>query len=211
MTRRGRGRAAGLVAPLLACAAAGAAGPPARADEPPARVTPRQAVEIEERLARDRELADNDVDVYARRGVLVLSGWVDSPAEQVRAEDVARAIVGVHARIRNSLVLEGSPFPPGTYQPDGVAGRGGRFAAGGATSDAAIAGAVRGALLLDERVDAERVQVTAEEGVVTLSGFVWYDDERQRAIAIARSVEGVVRVIDRLEGGTTSPPGAAPR
>jgi len=57
---------------------------------------------------------------------------------------------------------------------------------------------VRTAFTLDPDVDATGIDVSAENGVVTLSGRVRSDDERGRVLRGAEMVHGVRRVVDEL-------------
>jgi len=65
-------------------------------------------------------------------------------------------------------------------------------------SDVDISSAIDGALVVDERVSAEDLNVSSVDGVVTLSGTVPNLLAEERALEIARSTKGVVSVIDRI-------------
>ena len=74
-------------------------------------------------------------------------------------------------------------------------------------SDRALAGAVERSLLDDPRIFARHIDVSAERGVVTLSGFVWSTGDLCAAERIATNVPGVTRVDSDLElmvGGRAS-------
>lgn len=67
-------------------------------------------------------------------------------------------------------------------------------------SDTATGAAVRAALALQKDFELfGSIEVRAEDGVVTLSGTVATDEQRQLAVLIARGVEGVEEVINELE------------
>ncbi|HUJ12906.1 MAG TPA: BON domain-containing protein [Thermoanaerobaculia bacterium] len=51
--------------------------------------------EVNERLTEDRHVDATDIDVNVERGVVTLSGRVDSRFEKRRAEDVADSVRGV--------------------------------------------------------------------------------------------------------------------
>jgi hyperosmotically inducible protein len=72
--------------------------------------------------------------------------------------------------------------------------------------DAAITNRVRTVLQTDRVVDASKIQVTTERGVVTLAGSVPGEEGHRKAVVLATSVEGVRQVRDRL----TVTPAAAP-
>ena len=54
-------------------------------------------------------------------------------------------------------------------------------------------------MALDDSVKALKIDVDTQAGVVTLTGTVRSEAERQRAVALARETEGVTQVIDRLQ------------
>ena len=72
-----------------------------------------------------------------------------------------------------------------------------------ATDDGGISTRVRTALLNDTQVAAGNINVTASNGVVTLSGQVRTAAERDRAVALARQTSGVSDV--RSELAVTQP------
>lgn len=65
-------------------------------------------------------------------------------------------------------------------------------------TDASISTRVRTALLNDTQVAATGINVTANNGVVTLSGSVRTAAERERAVAVARQTSGVADVRSEL-------------
>jgi osmotically-inducible protein OsmY len=71
------------------------------------------------------------------------------------------------------------------------------------TDDGGISTRVRTALLNDPQVAAGTINVTAANGVVTLSGQVRTAAERDRAVALARQTSGVSDV--RSELSVTQP------
>ena len=65
-------------------------------------------------------------------------------------------------------------------------------------NDATITAKVKAAYLADEAVKGLKINVTTNEGVVTLDGSVASEREHQRAIQIAQGTEGVARIDDKL-------------
>jgi len=65
-------------------------------------------------------------------------------------------------------------------------------------SDAAITAKVKTALGNDELVKARNINVDTVRGVVTLNGNVGSAAEKERAISLAKRVEGVANVKDNL-------------
>jgi hyperosmotically inducible protein len=75
----------------------------------------------------------------------------------------------------------------------------------GAVSDVAVTATVRAALALQKDFDLfGGIDVNVEQGVVTLTGSVANDEQRQLAALIARGIEGVDRVINELELAETT-------
>jgi hypothetical protein len=68
-----------------------------------------------------------------------------------------------------------------------------------AVEDGALTSKIKAKMALDDTVKALNIDVDTAAGVVTVAGTVHSDAERQRALALARETNGVVRVIDRLQ------------
>jgi osmotically-inducible protein OsmY len=69
---------------------------------------------------------------------------------------------------------------------------------GEATDDAAIQTVIKTRLVKDPWVDGLQINTGVYKGVVTLEGMVDSREEYKRAIHIARSTNGVRKVIDKL-------------
>jgi hyperosmotically inducible periplasmic protein len=66
-------------------------------------------------------------------------------------------------------------------------------------NDTAVEAGVKAKLAADSVVHSRQITVDSHKGIVTLSGRVDTREERQHAIQVAASSEGVLRVIDHLE------------
>ena len=71
--------------------------------------------------------------------------------------------------------------------------------AGRTAADAGITGKVKAALAADDLVKARNINVDTIRGVVQLNGTVGSSAEKERALSLARRVEGVVEVKDNLK------------
>ena len=71
-----------------------------------------------------------------------------------------------------------------------------------ARTDGAVAQDVQQKLLLDQGISTKQIQVASDHGVVTLTGAVASDEERNTAAADAAKVDGVKTVVNNL---TTAP------
>jgi osmotically-inducible protein OsmY len=84
---------------------------------------------------------------------------------------------------------------------------------GAPTSDEGITTSLQAKYYGDEQVRGRNVSVATENGIVTLRGAVESETARQRAVALAREVQGVRDVRDELTVRTTEPsatPAAGP-
>lgn len=137
-------------------------------------------------------LIDNDiveageVNVTTYRGVVQLSGFVDSNEEKTQAGQAAKAVDGVK-EVRNDLKVQGQ----GTQVAD--------RSAGAVVDDSALTASVKTALIGDATTKGSQINVETRDGVVQLAGFVNTDAERDRATQVARAVTGVKDVRNDLE------------
>ena len=67
-----------------------------------------------------------------------------------------------------------------------------------AAADGTVTAKIKSKMALDDVVDAARIDVDTNGTVVTLSGRVSTDAERQRAVHLARDTEGVTSVVDKI-------------
>jgi hyperosmotically inducible protein len=65
--------------------------------------------------------------------------------------------------------------------------------------EAALTGKIKAKMALDDAIKARGIDVTTNDGVVTISGSGPSQAEHDRAMALARDTEGVTRVVDHLE------------
>ena len=70
----------------------------------------------------------------------------------------------------------------------------GRQSAGEAVDDTAITAKVKSSFIADPVVSASAIDVDTLAGTVSLNGIVISEQERQRAIQLARSTQGVRQV-----------------
>jgi hyperosmotically inducible protein len=121
------------------------------------------------------------MDVETFRGVVQLNGYVDADAGKQAATSVARSVKGVK-EVRNNLVIGE-----------------GRESVGAVVDDSVITAKVKTELIADPQTKAGQINVTTENGVVQLAGFVDSAAEKSKAETIARSVSGVRSVRNELD------------
>ena len=67
-----------------------------------------------------------------------------------------------------------------------------------AIGEGTLTSKIKAKMALDDTVRALKIDVDTQGTVVTLTGTVRSETERQRALALARETEGVSQVVDRL-------------
>src|SRR5918993_2016891 len=158
---------------------------------------------IKSKMAADDAVKAYQIDVDTSNGVVTLSGDVDSSLAKERAVQIARATDGVRDVVDNITVTDTAPTggllddrddADNDREPDNAAERG-LDRTTGAVGDAAITSAVKAKFLADTAVSGLKIDVDTSNGVVTLTGNVSSKAEAERAVTMARSTEGVSRVI----------------
>lgn len=79
-------------------------------------------------------------------------------------------------------------------------------AAGRTLSDRWITAKIRVLYFFTPAITARRIAISTDRGLVTLTGDVGSDEERSKAVAIARDTSGVTNVIDLLTVAKPSHP-----
>ena len=70
-----------------------------------------------------------------------------------------------------------------------------------ALEDGALTAKIKSKMALDDTIQFTRIDIDTTDRVVTLTGTVDTDAQRQRALQLARETEGVQKVVDRLKVG----------
>ncbi|MDG5974905.1 transport-associated protein [Hydrogenophaga taeniospiralis CCUG 15921] len=135
---------------------------------------------IKSALVADPVVKGFDLQVETRKGVVQLSGFVDSQAQIDRAMAVARGVTGVSA-VENSVSLKGAPSTAGTM-----------------LDDTAVTGRVKAALLADPDIKSFDISVLTFKGEVQLTGFVNSQAQIDQATRIAAAAEGARSVKNEL-------------
>ena len=149
-----------------------------------------------------------NIDVDTRNGVVTLTGEVTSAGERQRAVAKAKEVDGV-ARVEDRLTMgkaeKGKTGPPKAKEK--ATATAGKTESGldrleKEISDAWITTKMQSKYYLDDDVKGLQINVTTAGGVVTLTGKVGSAAERQQALSLAKSTDGVKQVIDKLTIGT---------
>ncbi|MDR3530772.1 MAG: BON domain-containing protein [Rhodopila sp.] len=131
------------------------------------------------------------IGVAARNGVVTLTGIVGTFAEKFAAEQAARRVKGVQGIAQEIVVRPASAHK---------------------RSDEEIAERAVKILNWDIEVPDEKIQVKVERGIVTLTGAVPYQFQKQSAESDIRQLGGVIDIINLVEvrphGDQATDPGA---
>jgi hyperosmotically inducible periplasmic protein len=132
-------------------------------------------------LAGDPAAEARDISVKTYRGVVQLSGWVASDEERHQAVQDARSVAGVRD-VEDAMQI-------GSHSSTVSA----------AVSDSELTLRVKSALIGNPDTQSTQIDVTTENGVVLLSGFVDSNEVRAQAANVAKTVQGVKAVDNGLE------------
>ena len=135
---------------------------------------------VKSALLADADIRSFDFKVETRKGEVLLSGFVDNQAQLDRATATAQAVSGVK-KVQNNVSLRATPTTVGNKIDASL-----------------ITGKVKAALLADTRIKSFDIAVVTRKDEVQLSGFVNNQDQIDRAIEVARSVEGVRTVTNEM-------------
>ncbi|OGB19637.1 MAG: hypothetical protein A3E51_00620 [Burkholderiales bacterium RIFCSPHIGHO2_12_FULL_67_38] len=178
---------AGALAAWAALSLAGCGKPPETVTPPAPEITVGAQVDdavitsgIKSALVSDPLVKGFDLQVETRKGVVQLSGFVDSRAQIDRALALARAVPGV-TEVENSVSLKGKPSTAATK-----------------IDDATVTGRVKTALLADPDIRSFDISVLTHKSVVQLTGFVNSQAQIDRAVRIAAATEGASSVKNGL-------------
>jgi hyperosmotically inducible periplasmic protein len=130
-------------------------------------------------LAADPTAKAHQIDVEVNQGIVELNGFVDSSANRTAAAHVTANVDGVQ-EVRNNLEIRGEET------------------AGKVIDDTVITAKVKSALIADETTKAHEINVETENGIVQLSGFVDNETQKTAATTVARGIEGVSDVHNKI-------------
>ena len=135
---------------------------------------------VKSALLADPDIKSFDIKVETRKGEVMLSGFVGNQAQVDRAILVARGVEGVKA-VANKMDLKEGAATVGNTVDDGI-----------------ITAKVKSALLADPDIKSLDIAVVTSKGEAQLSGFVDNQTQIDRAIEVARAVDGVKSVASEM-------------
>lgn len=149
---------------------------------------------VKSQLVADELVRARNINVDTREAVVTLTGEVRTAQEEAQALQIARNTDGV-ANVVDQIEIVPEPAAPTT----GVGGTPTEPGPGVVLTTAPhITAQVKAKLLADPDIAGLRIDVDTRDQVVTLTGTVRTQAEKSRALQLAREVEGVTRVADRL-------------
>lgn len=167
---------------------------------------------IAKRIAEEPGLKADAVKVKVENGVVTLSGMVANEADRARAERLAH-VEGV-TKVDNDLKthddaksgVKGTAGTAADKTKEGAEKVGektkeGLSKTGEVITDAWITGRISSKFVNESLLHDSNIDVDTKDHVVTLNGTVLTSAGRRRAVAIAKEVEGVHRVVDKITIG----------
>ena len=135
---------------------------------------------VKSALLADPDIKSFDFKVETRKGEVMLSGFVDNQVQLDRANAVVKAVPGVTS-IQNKVTLKTGSTTVGNKVDDGI-----------------ITAKLKAALIGDEVIKSTDIAVVTRKGEVQLSGFVNNQTQIDRAVLIAKGIEGVTSVNNEM-------------
>ena len=135
---------------------------------------------VKSALLGDPDVKSFDLQVLTRKGVVQLSGFVDSQAQIERAMAVSKRVEGVTS-VENNVTMKI-----------------GTASAGNIVDDSVVTTKVKTALLGDPMIKSFDIKVVTRKGETQLSGFVDNKGQIDQALLVAKSVPGVTSVANEM-------------
>jgi hyperosmotically inducible protein len=149
-------------------------------------ITPEQdsiiTSSIKKQILKSKILSKLNIDVKSNRGVVILSGNVDSDSQASMLVELAQSIIGVQNVDTDNLTVKNSTQP---------------------FTDTLITAKIKGLFIRekvfgDKDISAINISVETKDGVVYLTGIIENQTQLKNAIKLAETVAGVKKVEYRL-------------
>ena len=135
---------------------------------------------VKSALLGDPDIKSFEIKVETRKGLVQLSGFVDTQTRIDSAITLVRKVEGVK-NVENGMSLKDGKATVGNTVDDGI-----------------VTTKVKSALLADPAVKSFDIAVVTRKGEVQLSGFVDSQKQIDQAIALVRAVDGVQSVTNEM-------------
>jgi hyperosmotically inducible protein len=134
---------------------------------------------VKTELLKDPLTTAFQIDVDTLEGNVYLIGVVETEEESKRAFEIAKSVPGVR-KVTNNLQIGKRTF-------------------GQSMDDTVTGSRIKAKLVLEPGIKSLNIDVDVHNGIVTLTGIVNFSDQRKRAIEIARSTSGTVKIVDNIK------------
>ena len=134
--------------------------------------------DITQKLENDMRIDNSNIMVAIKEGIVSLTGTVDTYTAKLMAEENVKSVRGVKG-VAEELEV--------------------RVQESGERTDVEIARAARDALEWHVLVPDEHIQLTVENGVLTLTGEVTQNYQRESACSAVRNLHGITRVVNCIK------------
>jgi osmotically-inducible protein OsmY len=153
---------------------------------------------IATRIANDPTLKTDAIKITVEDGVATLSGMVATNADKAKAGRLAH-VPGVK-KVENKIVTREKAKDKATGTAGKVVGKTkeGASKTGEVVTDGWISTRIKTKFMGEESLRQSDIKVDTNDHVVTLTGTAATEAARAKAVALAKDVEGVNQVIDKL-------------
>lgn len=134
---------------------------------------------VNTQMAKDPVVQARLIDVDTLEGEVMLTGVVKTNEQSGRAAAIAKKVPGVR-KVRNELQI-------------------GNKTIGQSLDDTLLGARIKTHFFKEPWIRTFNIDVDVDNGVVTLTGIVDRSSRKERALEIARTIPGTVRVIDNLK------------
>lgn len=136
------------------------------------------ASKVKTRLISDEFVDSKHIDVDVLSGVVYLIGVVKSSSQKRIAANIAMGTEGVR-QVKNQLVI-------------------GSTSTGKILDDMILTSKIKAELIKTKNVRANNVDVDSNNGVVTLTGIVRSESEKNKILRVTRIVAGNRKIVDNI-------------
>jgi osmotically-inducible protein OsmY len=154
---------------------------------------PWVTAKIKSKYFLDDEVKGFEIDVTTEDGIVTLTGDVETAAARRQAVALARSTDGV-ADVRDQLRVTGEMTEAGAPVPM----ENQSAAAAAPVDDEWIVTRIQSRYFLEDDLKIGEIEVSSDQGDVTIEGEVLSEDAREKAGEIARETSGVAEVVNRL-------------
>jgi hyperosmotically inducible protein len=134
---------------------------------------------VKNALGESHEVRARKIDVDTVEGAVILTGIVETQEEARKAVDIAEGVPGVK-EVKNNLQVGSRSW-------------------GQAFDDKVIGSKVKAKLIKEPGIRSLNIDVDVNKGVVTLTGIVEYQHQKDRVMEIARTTSGVIELVDNIK------------